>query len=354
LILYEALTGVNPIRGSTPAATARRIGRPIPSLAGVRADLPGALTRALDAALSPSPSDRGTLEELRAALNRATHERPPVSEPQIRPAVRAAAVLEDRSAPIRDERAQPRRRPARRLRVSQRLWLGCALAAIVWLAASGRPGVALLALAAAAPLVPAAIDRQRARRGSPPANEPAPAKHAGSGWLVPLLAPLLGLAGLAAAYPAVAGQAKSWRKRAALGALGYWWTALAEPLLGSQSDAGRLWLGEPLATPPRAIWEGSLSSTAVHVIGPALSLGILLGAGLWATGALVLPWIVRGRNAAVDLLAATAWSAALTAVTAALASGLSTYGHPNPRAAVLGALAGAAFAVGARALRGPV
>jgi eukaryotic-like serine/threonine-protein kinase len=33
LVLYEALSGRNPVRGATPAETARRIGKPVPSLA---------------------------------------------------------------------------------------------------------------------------------------------------------------------------------------------------------------------------------------------------------------------------------------------------------------------------------
>ena len=32
LVLYEALSGINPVRGATPAATARRIGRPLAAL----------------------------------------------------------------------------------------------------------------------------------------------------------------------------------------------------------------------------------------------------------------------------------------------------------------------------------
>jgi hypothetical protein len=231
--------------------------------------------------------------------------------------------------------------------------LGCALATILWLAAAGRLGVALLALAAGAPLVPLALNRERARRGGAEAA-PGSAKPAAAEWLLPLFAPVLGLAGLAGTYPAIAGQAKRWRKRVALGALGYWWLTLAEPLVDSSSPAGRLWLGEPSGTPARAAWEGSLSGTAVHVIAPALSVGVLVGAGLWAVGAMVLPWIVRGRSAPVDVVAAAVWSAAVTAATAVLVSGLSSHSHTSPRGAVLGALAGATFAVGARALRGPV
>src|SRR5215204_325397 len=40
LTLYEAWTGTNPVRAAGPAATARRLGRPLPSLARVRRDLP--------------------------------------------------------------------------------------------------------------------------------------------------------------------------------------------------------------------------------------------------------------------------------------------------------------------------
>jgi len=68
LVLYEALSGVHPVRGATPAATARRIGGRLEPLERHRRDLPRSLTRALDTALEPSPDDRGTLEHLREAL----------------------------------------------------------------------------------------------------------------------------------------------------------------------------------------------------------------------------------------------------------------------------------------------
>jgi putative PIN family toxin of toxin-antitoxin system len=68
LVIYEALCGVNPVRGATPAATVRRIGRPLPPLTRARRDLPPKLTRSLDRALAPKPRDRGTLEELRRTL----------------------------------------------------------------------------------------------------------------------------------------------------------------------------------------------------------------------------------------------------------------------------------------------
>ena len=70
----------------------------------------------------------------------------------------------------------------------------------------------------------------------------------------------------------------------------------------------------------------------------------------------LLPWIVRGRNAALDVVAVTVWSAACwprsrPSWTPAPARTRCT---PTPRGAVLGAVLGGVLAVAARALRGPV
>jgi hypothetical protein len=343
LVLYEALSGVNPVRGSTPAETVRRIGRPIPALTRARRDLPRALTRSLDRCLAPSPTSRGTLEELLRALEEALEDgpspavgrrrrRPPVEQPEQEtvapsPQDRAPAVVI--AAPERGGLSSGAGLP----RV---VWLAGAVALAVWQAASGRPGVGLLVLAALLPIVLLPVGR-RAQGGS-------------GGWLLCALAPVLGLVGLAGAYPAIAGQAARWRMRAAFGAVGYWWTMLAEPLF-----AQRLWLGPGASTPPRPVWEGSLHSAAVHVLGPLLSVAVLLGAALWAFGAVLLPLLVRGRSAALDVLAATVWCAALAAAAPVLDGGLSANAvHASPRGAVLGAVLGAALAVAARALRGPV
>ena len=125
---------------------------------------------------------------------------------------------------------------------------------------------------------------------------------------------------------------------------------LAEPLLGR-----RLWLGPVAGTPAHATWESSLNATATHVIAPLLSVGVLLGAALWAAGALLLPLVVRGRSAASDVVAATVWSAALAAAAPLAAAGAQAHAaQASPRGAIVGAVLGGALAVGARALRGPV
>jgi eukaryotic-like serine/threonine-protein kinase len=377
LVVYEALCGVNPVRGATPAATVRRIGRALPPLARARRDLPAELTRALDRALAPEPSARGTLDELRDELEetltrglrrsrwRRTRPRqaphpplsaPPAGErrPPVEPARAAAvrrvdpprmpgAVLPRAPEPRRPstgerETVDPEQTPAppRRIRLPRAVWLACASVAICWQALAGRPGVALLLFAALLPLALLPAQRGDSRLGA--------------GWLGCVMAPVLGLAGLAGAFPALAGQASRWRERAALAALGYWWLTLAGPLLGRE-----LWLSAPAGTPARAAWEGSLSLAAAHVIAPLLARGVLLGALLWGSGAAVLPWIVRGRSAVLDIVAVTVWSAAIAASAPELDAGLSARAaHPTPHGAVLGAILGAVVAVAARALRGPV
>ena len=68
LSLYEAWTGSNPVRAGGPAATARRLGRPLPSLAATRRDLPLELCDAIDDALDIDPGRRPAPGELRAEL----------------------------------------------------------------------------------------------------------------------------------------------------------------------------------------------------------------------------------------------------------------------------------------------
>jgi eukaryotic-like serine/threonine-protein kinase len=290
LVLYEALSGINPVRGPTPAATARRIGCELAPLERHRRDLPRHLTRALDRALDPEPQERGTLTELRGSVSDALRERPGTQHG-----------------------AQP---DARGWLTPARLgWLGGTLAVCVWQLGGGRPGISLLALCAVLPLV------LLVRRPGP-------------WWLAAALAPLLGLEGLAWAFPAFAGQAARWRARALLGALGYLWLGLAEPLWGSPSNA-----------------------VAVHSLSALVGMGLPLGLALWGFAATLLPWIVRGRSALADIAAAVLWAAALASAPL-LAGSLAHRGlsisQAAPHDVLPGAALGAAVAVVARALRGPV
>jgi len=363
LLLYEALSGENPVRGATPAATARRIGSPIPSLARRRRDLDRSLVRSLDRALSPDPRARGSVEELEESLAAALDGTPAAggrrrrepASPRIAPTLPAAPAWEGAAPPRRPATASPAPEavaiapgppPAPRERrlpgptsasadqgrgLPRIAWIGLGLAVAAWQLIAGRPGAALLVVLATAPLL--ALPRR-----------------SGPGWMAAALAPALGAVGLAGAYPAVASQAARWRERALLGALGYWWLTLAEPLLGRT-----LWLGMRPGTPSAHAWEPSLQAASDHVVGPLLNVTVLLGAALWALAAAIEPLLVRGRSAAADIVAATVWSAALVATVPQLAAGHASYGaHPSPRGAVLGAVVGGIVAVAARALRGPV
>ncbi len=68
LVLYEALTGFNPVRAGTAAQRARRLGAHLPPLRRQRRDLPRELGRGIDLALRPKPRERGTIEEFQRAL----------------------------------------------------------------------------------------------------------------------------------------------------------------------------------------------------------------------------------------------------------------------------------------------
>jgi hypothetical protein len=69
LVLYELLSGENPLRGATPAETVGRVlaGR-LPSLGDLRPDLPSELVDAVDVACATRVADRPTAVELAEAL----------------------------------------------------------------------------------------------------------------------------------------------------------------------------------------------------------------------------------------------------------------------------------------------
>src|SRR5688500_6406304 len=99
---------------------------------------------------------------------------------------------------------------------------------------------------------------------------------------------------MAVAYPAVAGRAARWWQRAGLGAAGLGWLLLAEPLLGTAML--------PDADAPRD-WAADAGRALDGVLWPPLASGLVLVAALWALAAMVLPWLVRGHYAGMDLVA---------------------------------------------------
>jgi hypothetical protein len=86
---------------------------------------------------------------------------------------------------------------------------------------------------------------------------------------------------------------------------------------------------------------------AVHdVLVPVITSGVLAGAVVWAIAAAALPWLLRGRSLAVDLVLVTIWSAMLvsaTEVVIALMRG--AHSLSAPPTAVAGAFAGGVLAM---------
>ncbi len=80
------------------------------------------------------------------------------------------------------------------------------------------------------------------------------------------------------------------------------------------------------------------------VLVPAVTGTAPVVAGVWALAALILPYLVRGRVLALDVVAATAWAAGLGSATQAVAPGM--------RGLVAGAVAAGGVALAARASRG--
>ncbi|HEX8205339.1 MAG TPA: serine/threonine-protein kinase [Solirubrobacteraceae bacterium] len=363
LVLYEALSGTNPVRADSPGATARRVGMRLPPLRRLRRDLPPALCEALDVALDPEPEHRGTIAGLREALAAAepyVDDEPGVVEagPVEALAERTRVWREDLVERRRDPSPPPPRHPEAwegepRGRVVAatlpgRILAGAAAGGLAaWalselpvdMTAGGElPPVDVLPVAAAAAVLVALLPRLGwlvafvallAALGPETVSLVVAAAavpvivlvpRQGTLWSLPAAAPLLDLVSLGGAYPALAGQARTATARAALGALGFWWLTLAPIVTRADPDLDRL--AEP---------------------------GIAALAALWGVAAAVLPLAVRGRNLAVDVVAATVWAAGLAAATGAIAEALR---YVEPGGTVPAAILAGATAVVCAAFRG--
>ena len=356
LTLYEAWTGSNPVRGPGPAATAKRLGRPLPPLGRARTDLPAGLCEAIDEALDPAPEARPTPGQLAGALEGAEAQLADeggLVEPETLARVglssirqrahspRAARLLARLGAgaaagllvlgallalgPVPDFSPYAAAALAGVMcAVLPRLaWCVAALACCVWLASSDREGTALLLALALAP-VPLLLPR------------------AGLLWSLPALAPLLGTIALAPAFLGIAALAPTPLRRAGLGVAGFVWLAAGELLSGEA-----LLLGTPDGYRGRSSWEDSLSGAAGDAIVPFLGSPELLTVAVWTVFPVLLAIVVRGRFLGLDLLAAAVWATGLAAAQAAVADlALADL----PRGAVAGAALGALAAVAAGSL----
>jgi hypothetical protein len=333
LTLYEAWTGSNPVRGSSPAATARQVGAPLPPLRRKRRDLPAALCEVVDAALDPDPGYRPPLAELRELLVEADDELSDeggLVEPEVlerfgltavtRRGTRITRLLRGafHEEPLPPPLVVPGEEPA-----SRRSWLhsiasrsaaGLAAGLLVLLGVGLGPepsfavGTAALVAAGAVALLPrvgwiAVAMAVCAWLASPEAGQEGTAlvltaallpiplllPRAGLLWSAPVLAPLLGAIGLAPLFAiAAAALGRTIWQRAGLAAAGLLWLRFAEALSGDD-----LLYGSAAATSPRAGWEGSVVDAARDAIEPVFTSVDLLLAIAWIAAAVALPLLAR-------------------------------------------------------------
>ncbi len=377
LVLYEALTGLNPVRTTTAAHRARRLGAHLPPLRRQRRDLPRELGQGIDFALRPRPRERGTIRDLRRALIAARDhvgDQPGVVEAPWTARRRDTVRAESEDARLDSFRENPSETPAEQTDdqpTHPEPWRARALAALgagvaaAWLSShvlgsSPLPGPLAAVLAAALVLF---LPRLGWLALVVSVSVIAIAQGNWSLALVTLLmlalpvallvarpldwplaagAPALGLIGLAGAWPALAARAASPWRRAALAATGWVWLLFAGLVGESQ-----LYLSRIPGTTPVGNWADSPTALLHQELLPLLRSGALTPALVWALAAVVLPWLVRGRSLAVDLVRVVIWAAMLQSATVVATSAIN--GSDGVRAAptaVIGSVAAGAFALG--------
>jgi tRNA A-37 threonylcarbamoyl transferase component Bud32 len=344
LTLYECLCGEHPLIRPGAAATARAIGEPIAPLAEVRPDLPAQMSEAIDAALDPDPELRPLASELEGALSAHSRELdgsrlPPVLRPndddtwlprsrpnleRIAPALSVAALsltalIVAGPSPLPVLLAAPLAGVLALGRPRAGLAFAVAVTVAWLLLGAGEPGAALLAALLSAPLLLVGVGGR------------------GSSVALPGLAPLLGAAGLAPVYPALAGLTRDLGSRLLLGACGYLWLAAWEIASGKT-----LLLGAETAAP--ADWSQSAATALGDVFLPLLDPTVMLMAAAWALAAAVLPLLVRGRAPVMDIVGALIWAAGLISVHRVLA---------GPESEPAGLILAAVLAAGTAAFAAP-
>jgi eukaryotic-like serine/threonine-protein kinase len=301
LTLYELWAGFNPITRISPAATARAIGEPVESLGEARPELPPGLCAAVDACLAPDPDDRPTLADLRDVLLETR-----------------GALHPERAVPMPAESlgvaTLPPGVPARPLAILLAVGGAALLGSL-----AGLPG---LAIVLAALLAPAALVLHRTRD-----------------WLLPALAPLLGLIGAAPAFLAVAARRERTAERAAMAGLAWIWTGIAGGVVGHA-------LGVPIAAAEAGGWAGS-GPTAIDALLAPLITPTAIAVGLtWIGGAVLLGILLDVASPAGAAVGGLIWAGAIAALLEAGGDGAAPTAMLAPAL-----LAGVAWAIWDRAGR---
>jgi hypothetical protein len=276
LTLYECWAGLNPVAGSNPADTARRIGDGVPPLRSYRPDLPEGLGDVIDACLDPDPDLRPDALELRECLDAELDELDDE---------RALTPLGAAAEPV------PRGPSLSRARIG--VLIGGV--AVLGLTAGplGAPGLALVLFALALPLLSLGLTAEAA--------------------VVPL-APLLAAIGLGGATPALGAFAPGPAARAVLGVATWAWTFAAAVGTGAWTTAG-------IAERAPSGWETDPGVAVESVLGSLTAPEAVLGAVVFALAAVTLGWALGARHAPIALLGAMLWAAALAAILGSLGDG---------------------------------
>ena len=343
LTLYEAWTGTNPVRGDSPAATARQVGAPLPPLRRQRRDLPAPLCEVIDAALDPDPGYRPPLSELREVFADSEDELSDeggLVEPEVierfgltavtRRGTRITRLLRGRQVPPPivvpgeetrrlDGELATRRQPWPEL-IAGRAAAGMAAALLVVLGVGLGPepsfavGTAALIAAGAVALLPRVgwiaaamgvcgwLASEGGQEGTAlvltVALLPIPLllPRAGLLWSAAILAPLLGAIGLAPLFVgAAAWLGKTIWQRAGLAVAGLLWLRIAEVLTGDD-----LLYGSAPPASPHAGWEASVVDATRDAIEPLFTSVDPLLAVAWVGGAVGLGFLIRAwRGAAL-------------------------------------------------------
>ena len=307
LVVYEGLTGSNPVSAPSPAVTARRAASgAVPPLSRARPDLPPRLCRAVDAGLRHDPAARpgavaladeleGVLSGSLSARARARRMLPPLAS-AVGGAALAAVALWTAGGQLAESGAQWQEPGPRAVAI------GLTALAFAW-----RPRAALLAsIVAGSALVGLVSPGAAIVLGAIALVTLAIGWHTGRLTLLPAACPLLFALGLGPLYAAVAGLVPRWRDRLWVATAGVvatlvWQVAAGadglmaggghlapgvETLDGQSSPlvaARRLW--DPLAAHPEA----------------------LLQALAMVVGAMCVPLVLRARPGRPRAVAATVW-----------------------------------------------
>ena len=159
---------------------------------------------------------------------------------------------------------------------------------------AGLPG---LAIVAGLLLAPAALVLNRVRD-----------------WLLPALAPALGLIGAAPAFLAVAARRERAAERAALAGLAWVWTGVAGELLGRA-------LGVPIGAGDVAGWASSGPIAIDGMIAPLLSPTAIAIALTWIGGAVLLGALLDVASPAGAAVGGLVWAGAIAALLGAAGDG---------------------------------